>query len=680
MEHLRNSPDYHRRLLTEWQKLQRGEKVDSRIVREPIYSSWMRSRGWRVDPDQENVHSIPQEELELLLEEESQLLNITSPVMMPLVDILGKTGNSLVLANAQGIVLKVFSTDERARPQSVKPGDYKREDFLGTAGLSTCLQIREPVEVVAEEHYRRMWHNHTCVAAPVFNSRGEMLGAISVTSNREAFHHHTVPFIRMTAKHISEQFRLHELLAEQKALIEMMDDGIIMLDGNGIITTINSKALSVLGMDLAPAGKSIHSLFAPFLQLKRVEQGQAFYNEEVTIQMPEHASCVCILSFIPKDVDGGGGVLILRDISRMREYASRVSGSKASFTFRNIIGQSSVMQNVVSQARRIARHDMGVLILGESGTGKELFAQAIHNASLRREQPFVIVNCGALPRDLVQSELFGYTEGAFTGASKGGRIGKFELADKGTIFLDEIGEMPMDAQINLLRLIQNQEVMRIGDKVARPVNVRIIAATNRDLQEAVRQKQFREDLLYRLNGFTLRVPPLRERLEDIEELINFFLSRISSRSPEFRSRVFSGSAVEAMKRRTWPGNVRELENAVERAVYMSTGRIIQEEDLGEVFVPQPAPTPEAVRPHSAGAEKSLLEDLMMRYRGNVREAARELGCSKSSLYAKMNSHHVKARDFRILSVPPPAGKKRLSDLSPTQIEKLFKLLGDGDGE
>ena len=135
-----------------------------------------------------------------------------------------------------------------------------------------------------------------------------------------------------------------------------------------------------------------------------------------------------------------------------------------------------------------------------------------------------------------------------------------------------------------------------------------------------------------------------------------------------------------MKRRTWPGNVRELENAVERAVYMSTGRIIQEEDLGEVFIPQPAPDPEAVRQHSAGAEKSLLEDRMMRYRGNVREAARELGCSKSSLYTKMNRHHIRARDFRILSVPPPAGKKRLSDLSPTQIEKLFKLLGDEDGE
>ncbi len=679
MEHLRNSPDYHRRLLAEWQKLQRGEKVDSRIVREPIYSSWMRSRGWRVDPDQENVHSIPQEELELLLEEESQLLNITSPVMMPLVDILGKTGNSLVLANAQGIVLKVFSTDESARPQSVKPGDYKREDFLGTAGLSTCLQIREPVEVVAEEHYRRMWHNHTCVAAPVFNSRGEMLGAISVTSNHDAFHHHTVPFIRMTAKHISEQFRLHELLAEQNALIEMMDDGIIMLDGNGIITTINSKAFSVLGMDSALVGKSIHTLFLPFLQLKWVEQGQAFYNEEVTIQMPEHASCSCILSFIPKESDGGG-VLILRDISRMREYASRVSGSKASFTFRSLVGQSAVMQNAINQARRIARHDMGVLILGESGTGKELFAQAIHNASLRREQPFVIVNCGALPRDLVQSELFGYTEGAFTGASKGGRIGKFELADKGTIFLDEIGEMPMDAQINLLRLIQNQEVMRIGDKVARPVNVRIIAATNRDLREAVRQKQFREDLLYRLNGFTLQVPPLRERLEDIEELINFFLSRISSRSPEFRSRVFSSSAVEALKSRVWPGNVRELENVVERAVYMSTGRIIQEEDLGDLFVPHPAPAPENLRLRSAETEKNLLEDLLMRYRGDVREASRELGCSKSSLYAKMSLYHIKARDFRILSAPPPPGKKRLSDLSSTQIEKLFKLLGDEDCE
>ena len=676
MEHLRNNPDYHRRLLAEWRKLLRGEMVDPRIVREPIYSSWIRSRGWKVDPEQELVHSIPQEELDLLLEEESQLLDITTPVMMQLVDILGKPGNSLVLANARGIVLKVFNSDERARPRPVKPGDFKREALLGTAGLSTALQIREPVEVVAEEHYRRMWHNHTCVAAPIFDSRGGMLGAISVTSNREAFHHHTVPFIRMTAKHISEQFRLHELLAEQKALIEMMDDGIIMLDCDGGITTINSRASLVLGVDAPLAGKSVRSLFLPFPQLRLIEQGQAFYNEEVTIQMPEHASCSCILSFIPKDADGGGGVLILRDISRMREYASRVSGSKASFTFRNIIGQSSVMQNAVGQARRIARHDMGVLILGESGTGKELFAQAIHNASLRREQPFVIVNCGALPRDLVQSELFGYTEGAFTGASKGGRIGKFELADRGTIFLDEIGEMPMDAQINLLRLIQNQEVMRIGDKMARPVNVRIIAATNRDLHEAVRQKQFREDLLYRLNGFTLRVPPLRERLEDIEELINFFLSRISSRSPEFRSRVFSSSAVEALKRRPWPGNVRELENVVERAVYMSAGRIIQEEALGELAVPPSESAREEALSPLGRSERSRLEALLTRCRGNVREAARELGCSQSFLYAKIARHGMKARDFRILGAPAREGTRTLNDLSPAQIERLFMLLGE----
>ncbi len=223
-------------------------------------------------------------------------------------------------------------------------------------------------------------------------------------------------------------------------------------------------------------------------------------------------------------------VLTFREARRMRGFAARVAGSKAVYTFDRILGDSPPLMEVIDQAKTIARGNTTVLILGESGTGKELFAQSIHNASSRASRPFVAVNCGALPRNLVESELFGYEDGAFTGASRTGKPGKFELADGGTIFLDELGEMPMDAQVSLLRLLQNGEVTRIGGKSSRTVSVRVIAATNKNLEEAVRQHTFREDLYYRLNVFTLVLPPLRSRMSDIELLAEHFLLKFAGTS------------------------------------------------------------------------------------------------------------------------------------------------------
>ena len=207
-----------------------------------------------------------------------------------------------------------------------------------------------------------------------------------------------------------------------------------------------------------------------------------------------------------------------------------------------------------------------MLILGESGTGKELFAQSIHNASPRASRPFVAVNCGALPRNLVESELFCYEDGAFTGASRTGKPGKFELADGGTIFLDELGEMPMDAQVSLLRLLQNGEVTRIGGKSSRTVSVRVIAATNKNLEEAVRQHTFREDLYYRLNVFTLVLPPLRSRMSDIELLAEHFLLKFAG-SLGKDVRGFTSGALALLRRYQWPGNIRELENVIERMAF-----------------------------------------------------------------------------------------------------------------
>ena len=318
----------------------------------------------------------------------------------------------------------------------------------------------------------------------------------------------------------------------------------------------------------------------------------------------------------------------------------RVTGAKAVYTFDHIVGNAPATQEVVRMARMAAQSDVTTLILGESGTGKELFAQSIHNGGRRANAPFVVVNCGALPRNLVQSELFGYDEGSFTGASRLGKPGKFELADNGTIFLDEIGEMPLEAQVSLLRLLQNGEVTRVGGKHTRLVNVRVLAATNRNLENAIRQNAFREDLYYRLNVFTLNVPPLRERSSDIALLINHFLDHFVASLGRGPLRV-TDRAMDVLLGYPWPGNIRELENVIERMVHMSQGiptidiDVLPANILNHEGIPGVVPCPAVPRGLLSHQEKETIVRALQEAGGNIRATAKALGISRSGLYVKM---------------------------------------------
>ena len=287
-------------------------------------------------------------------------------------------------------------------------------------------------------------------------------------------------------------------------------------------------------------------------------------------------------------------------------------------------------------ARMAAQSDVTTLILGESGTGKELFAQSIHNGGRRANAPFVVVNCGALPRNLVQSELFGYDEGSFTGASRLGKPGKFELADNGTIFLDEIGEMPLEAQVSLLRLLQNGEVTRVGGKHTRLVNVRVLAATNRNLENAIRQNAFREDLYYRLNVVAIEVPSLRQRREDIPLLAGHFLQRFAERNRK-AVKGFTPQAMDLLIHYDWPGNIRELENAVERAVVLLTGEYISERELPLAIASTPIPLGQSqdIQP-LVEVEKEVILAALEKTGGNKTEAARQLGITRKTLLAKLS--------------------------------------------
>ncbi|MBS4537609.1 sigma 54-interacting transcriptional regulator [Clostridium sp. D2Q-11] len=334
--------------------------------------------------------------------------------------------------------------------------------------------------------------------------------------------------------------------------------------------------------------------------------------------------------------------LLETELDHYKKRLKELSGAK--YSWENIIGNNGKMSKIKNIGKKVAMTNSNVLILGESGTGKELYAHSIHNDSSRHLAPFVKVNCAAIPADLLESELFGYEEGAFTGAKKGGKIGKFELANGGSIFLDEIGDMPLNMQSKLLRVLQEREIEKVGSNKTKKIDVRVIAATNHDLKELVEEGKFREDLYYRLNVMTIEIPPLRERCDDIDDLSSLLLKKISKQLGKYVNNI-SPKTMEYLKMHSWPGNVRELENVLERAVNLTDCDTIQPSYLPEYLM-------ENKKSKSSGpiksmkdiieeAEKNAITSVLKYTNGNKLKTAKLLNISRSSLYDKIERYSIK---------------------------------------
>ena len=325
--------------------------------------------------------------------------------------------------------------------------------------------------------------------------------------------------------------------------------------------------------------------------------------------------------------------------------ATKMIYAEPTFSFDDIIGSSDAIRQVKTIAELGAAHNPSILITGESGTGKELFAQSIHNASSRRNGPFVAINCGAIPRTLIESELFGYEKGAFTGADKKGHPGKFELANGGTLFLDEIGDMPYDVQVTLLRVLQTQTVTRIGGAKPIQIDVRIISATNKDLRKCIENHTFREDLYYRLNVFTIPLPPLRERGRDIEEIARYFLT-VYNKIYDKHVADIEEDVLRAFHAYRWPGNIRELENVMERAVILCKRDYITLIDIPDAIGKG---AEEAAAPLAVGGllrhERERIEAALREYKGNMSHAAKGLGMSRPTLYKRVKEYGIDKRNF-----------------------------------
>lgn len=629
----------NREIKKQWELFQAGEKVSG--VRPSILASWKRCREMGVHNRRLAYKKLPQDEFAQVLREESDLLEVASPILDRIRETLRLHDCLLNLANRNGVALR--SWIGKTGHMKILPGHKVDEKSCGTVGLSLCLPSRESVVVYGAEHYSACLHDLVCIASPIIDVWGKLLGGVSISCPLESFHPWSLTFMQEAAINISEQLRLRDALATSEALIENFAEGVLMINRNTEILQINRNGRALLELGDSPLPAQLGDMLDEDF-LEKLRQWRPFSNEEARINHGKGKSAACLATFRPSE---RGGMLNIKNIRGMYGYVAKTAGINACYNFHDIRGNSPALRSAVQTAGIYATADAPVLILGESGTGKELFAQSIHNASSRHNKPFVVVNCGALPRELVQSELFGYAPGAFTGARKQGNPGKFELAEEGTIFLDEIGEMELEAQASLLRFLQSGEVTRLGDTISRKVNVRVIAATNRDLYEAIEEGRFRKDLFHRLNVFALTIPPLRERLNDIPELAQAVLNRLAQRHPHFHSYSFSDEAIAEFLNYPWPGNVRELEHTVERILFMAREPIIRQAD---VLLRSPA-APASVM-GQPGDEKQLLTELLKKHRGNVLEVARECGVSKTTLYVKLNQHQLNAKSFRQLSLAP----------------------------
>ncbi|ETI59919.1 sigma-54 interaction domain-containing protein [Marinomonas profundimaris] len=464
--------------------------------------------------------------------------------------------------------------------------------------------------------------------------------------------------------------KLSQAANTYKAILNAMEEWVVIVDHQAKIFFINRPYARFLGVKAEDVkGKKVTDVIENTRMHITVQTGQA---ERLSFQKILGSNMIA--SRFPiidqGDVIGAVGTVIFHDTHEWKQINSHIkallaeqdfqyqksrASSKvntgASFHLNDIIGDSQAIKSLSAKVTQVASGDVTVLIRGESGTGKELYAHAIHQLSDRAEFPFIKVNCAAIPENLLESELFGYEEGAFTGAKKGGKPGKFQLANGGTLFLDEIGDLPLLMQAKLLRVLQDREVESVGGTQSTPLNIRLITATHRPLESLIESGVFREDLYYRINVVAIDLPPLRERREDIAKLADFFLQKLSRRTGR-RAPKLTVQALTAMLAYNWPGNIRELENVMEAAFYTSHDRKIPLSLLPAQLSQTEHNTPEnqasqgiiqstgSLKDQLNQAEKNIINAALIECDDNRTKAAKKLGISKSTFYEKLDKHGI----------------------------------------
>ena len=656
---------YVKSIRKEWERFIEKGVVDKKVIRPIILESWERSKKLGIDPNKELFTSLKNEELIKRLKDNQQLIKISSPLLEILASSVRGSGFRIDLFDKDVYILKQWGDSEileNSRKLGSCPGVCKSEKSAGTNAIGLAHFLKIPIQIIGPEHYCSRLQQWTCSAAPIKDIFGNILGIINMTGNYRLIHKHTLGMVIATAKAIENQIHQSEvsrkLEIENKYVnttIESNFDAVLIIDEKGRIIRINKAGEEIFGLPTdAILNQNCEDIFGvnnPLIHA--LDKGKEIKEEEVSLKINGRDMVfystirpIFIESHEPK-----GAVAFFREIRAVRRMAKRYSTSKAKFTFEHLIGRNKEFMKAVVMAKKVANSSVKVLLEGETGTGKELFAQAIHNFSSRRNKPFVAINCAAIPLELMESELFGYEEGAFTGARRGGLLGKIELAEGGTLFLDEIGSMSLSLQSKFLRVLEAGIIMRIGGRREIVTDVRMISATNKDLWEEIRNSNFREDLFYRINLATIKIPPLRERKDDITLLIEYFYKRKSGNNNQVDiSSIIEDKALQVLLSYHWPGNVRELENTIERALLFFSGDKIKVKDLSphlmQVVNKETDLGLNGGKIKKLGElEKELMIKALKNSGGNITSAAQQLGIARNTFYVKIKKYGINRKNY-----------------------------------
>lgn len=629
-------------------------------VQEWIRQSWSRCLEHGVDPAEGKCWDIRYEED--LGEEYRFLKELTRDIQTEIYALVRDRGLLVTVSDRRGYLAGMLGDIKALRAAdklNFGPGANWGETSVGTNAIGTALRCAHALQVQGREHFCQTHHGWICSAAPIFDWNGDLFACFDISGPLDSNHHGALDLAMHGARLIES--RLYRMRAAQEAVsslpivqtvLRASSSGLLYVDTSGRIVESNPMASALLGVSRDRMVGTRLEQFFHIKDFRSVLSGAlSKLAADAEFAVPCLGSKALKANVFPVTSPNGsvqGALVLIEEVPRGRRTIQPVVAAPQD-PFRDLLGHSAALREAVDLARRVAPTDTTVLLMGESGTGKEILAKAIHAASRRAEGPFVAVNCGAIPSGLIQSVLFGYVEGAFTGARRGGSPGKFEQAHGGTLFLDEIAEMPLDMQVNLLRVLEEGQVTRVGGTRPAAVDVRIIAATHRNLAARVREGLFREDLYYRLHVVRIVLPPLRERGEDVLVLARYFIDLVSRKLGR-SVRVILPSFYRALAAHRWPGNVRELRHAVEAAVALMPADVLGEESL-----------PDHVRCFEGGnvSERSKLEaegwpfDLKAveaetirrayaHFRGNITETARALGIGRNTLYAKLRKLGIPA--------------------------------------
>ncbi|HEY3327322.1 MAG TPA: sigma-54-dependent Fis family transcriptional regulator [Novimethylophilus sp.] len=602
------------------QLLTRGD-IPAGIVEATIERSWKRCVGYGLDAARSVEDArLGGAELRSLRDQNGLLLSHARPEMETLHEQISRSCSMIILTDADGMILHALGDDDfldTATRVSLREGTSWGENWRGTNAIGTALLERAPVAVHATEHFVEHHHLLSCAAAPILDPQGMLVGALDVSNDYRLRQKHTLALVRMSAQMIENRLfgathsggiTLH--FHARQEFVGTLWQGIAVFSHDGLLLALNRSGRFQLGLEhVQLERRTFDDLFhMPFAKLYgRLQHG---------ISPP-----------FPLHLENGARVYARLQMEPDQRRIAAVAEPRPASALESLNHGDTRLARTIDQLRRVIDRDIPILIEGETGVGKELFAQAIHRASRRSRAEFVAINCAAMPEGLIESELFGYEEGAFTGARRKGSPGKLVQADGGTLFLDEIGDMPLSLQARLLRVLQERRVTPLGGGAARTIDIAIVSATNRKLRELVARGEFRSDLYYRLNGLAVTLPPLRER-SDLKPLVEKLLEREQAGAIRIADEVMA-----LFRAHCWPGNIRQLHTVLRTALaLMGDEQTMLREHLPQSFLD------ELGMEHADTLDRleaDTIRSTLLAHAGNVSSAARQLGISRTTLYRKL---------------------------------------------